>query len=433
MFQQTESNLSKFYIAGINYKKTDASIRGQFAVNNDQYASILQAAPQFCISECFILSTCNRTEIYGFAEDVNQLIQLLCFHTSGTPETFKQLSYVYNGRAAIQHLYEVGCGLGSQILGDYEIIGQIKSAIRISKKFGFIGTFTERLSNSVLQSTKVIKNQTALSGGTVSVSFAAVQYIKKHVADIASKKILLLGVGKIGRNTCKNLVDYLGATNLTLINRSEEKAAELATELSLQYATINEIPTYITNSDIILVATNATQPVILASHLINAGQKLIIDLSIPYNVEPAAGQLNNVTLVNVDELSKLKDETLQKREAEVPRAKEIIAEHMTEFVEWSELRRNAPVLRAVKQKLFDMHNCQIFLTASQAGLNNITPVPFAENTLLNTTEDTSSKLVVNQFAIHRVIKNMAVKMQKQHQPGCSYIEAINDFITTHRN
>lgn len=433
MFQQTESNLSNFYIAGINYKKTDASIRGRFAVNNDQYATILQSAPQFCISECFILSTCNRTEIYGFAEDVNQLIQLLCTNTSGTPETFTKLSYVYNGKAAIQHLYEVGSGLGSQILGDYEIIGQIKSAVRISKKYGFIGTFTERLVNSVLQSTKVIKNQTALSGGTVSVSFAAVQYIKKYVKDIASKKILLLGVGKIGRNTCKNLVDYLGATNLTLINRSEEKAAELATELSLQYATINEIPTYITNSDIILVATNAPQPVILASHLLNAGNKLIIDLSIPYNVEPAAGQLNNVTLVNVDELSKLKDETLQKREAEVPRAKEIIAENMTEFVEWSELRRNAPVLRAVKQKLFDMHNCQIFLTASQAGLNNITPVPFAENTLLNTTADTSSKMVVNQFAIHRVIKNMAVKMRKRHQPGCSYIEAINDFITTHRN
>lgn len=432
MFQQTESNLSKFYIAGINYKKTDASIRGQFAVNNDQYAAILQAAPQFCISECFILSTCNRTEIYGFAEDVNQLIQLLCTQTSGTSETFTKLSYVYNGKEAIQHLYEVGSGLGSQILGDYEIIGQIKSAIKISKKYGFIGTFTERLVNSVLQSTKVIKNQTALSGGTVSVSFAAVQYIKKHVEDMASKKILLLGVGKIGRNTCKNLVDYLGATNLTLINRSEEKAAELATELSLQYATINDIPTYITSSDIILVATNATQPVILASHLLNAGEKLIIDLSIPYNVEPAAGQLNNVTLVNVDELSKLKDETLQKREAEVPRAKEIIAEHMSEFVEWSELRRNAPVLRAVKQKLFDMHNCQIFLTASQSGFNNITPVPFAENTLLNTT-DTSSKMAINQFAIHRVIKNMAVKMRKQHQPGCSYIEAINDFITTHRN
>lgn len=433
MFQQTESNLSNFYIAGINYKKTDASIRGRFAVNNDQYANILQLAPQFGISECFILSTCNRTEIYGFADDVNQLTQLLCTQTSGSQETFTRLSYVCKGKAAIQHLYEVGAGLGSQILGDYEIIGQLKQAVKISKKYGFVGTFTERLVNSVLQSTKVIKNQTALSGGTVSVSFAAVQYIKKHVKDIASKKILLLGVGKIGRNTCKNLVDYLGATNLTLINRSEEKAAELASELSLQYASINEVPTFITNSDIILVATNATEPVILSSHLNGAGKKLIIDLSIPYNVEPAAGQLKNVTLVNVDELSKLKDETLQKREAEVPRAKEIIAEHMSEFVEWSELRRNAPVLRAVKQKLFDMHNCQIFLTVAQVGLSHTAPVPFTENTILNTSDDASSKMVINQFAIHRVIKNMAVKMRKQHQPGCSYIEAINDFITTHRN
>ncbi len=416
MSDQANSNLSKFFIAGINYKKTDASIRGQFAINNDQYTNIIALAPTQGLSEFFILSTCNRTEIYGFAENASQLIDILCTQTIGNIQTFTQLCYIKQGTAAVQHLFEVGAGLESQILGDYEITGQIKMAVKFAKQHGCMGAFTERLVNSVLQSTKVIKNQTALSGGTVSVSFAAVQYIKRNVSNISCKNILLLGVGKIGRNTCKNLVDYLGTKKITLINRTEDKAAEVALELGLQHAAIEELPAYLKSADIILVATNSTEPTILKSHLENCGQKLIIDLSIPYNVEKAAQNLSNVTLVNVDELSKLKDETLQKREAEIPKAKAIIAEHKAEFIEWSNMRRNAPVIKAVKQKLHDMHQCQMFLSSYTTYIT-----------------DTTTDATVNQYAIQKVIKNMAVKMRNQHQPGCSYIEAINDFITTHSN
>ena len=416
MSEQANSNLSKFFIAGINYKKTDASLRGQFAINNDQYANITALAPAKGLSEFFILSTCNRTEIYGFAENVSQLIDILCSQTIGSIQAFNQLCYIKQGSAAVQHLFEVGAGLESQILGDYEITGQIKMAVKFAKQHGCIGAFTERLVNSVLQSTKVIKNQTALSGGTVSVSFAAVQYIKRNISNISDKNILLLGVGKIGKNTCKNLVDYLGTKKITLINRTNSKAAEVAFELGLQHASIEALPAYINAADIILVATNSTEPVILKSHLQNSGNKLIIDLSVPYNVEAEAQELPNVTLVNVDELSKLKDETLQKREAEVPKAKAIIAGHKAEFIEWSNMRRNAPVIKAVKQKLHDMHQCQMFLSAY---------------TTYNT--DTTTVSIINPYVIQKVIKNMAVKMRNQHQPGCSYIEAINDFITTHSN
>src|SRR5450432_4021979 len=223
-------DISRFFIAGINYKKTDAAIRGQFAVSHDQYEKILALAPAHGLSELFILSTCNRTEIVGFAEDAAQLIALLCTQTAGTMETFWELAYCKNGQGALEHLFGVAAGLDSQILGDYEIVGQLKQAVKFARERGFIGSFLERLVNCVLQSSKVIKNKTALSGGTVSVSFAAVQYIKENVEIAAGKKILLIGTGKIGRNTCKNLVDYLGTTNITLINRSEEKAAELAAE-----------------------------------------------------------------------------------------------------------------------------------------------------------------------------------------------------------
>src|SRR4028119_751563 len=245
MLADKGNSISRFFLAGINYKKTEAAIRGQFAINSDQYTNILNIAPSLSLSEFFILSTCNRTEIYGFADNASQLINIVCSQTIGTKETFEQICYVKQGCNAIQHLFEVGAGLESQILGDYEIIGQIKLAVKFARERGFVNAFLERLVNSVIQSTKVVKNQTALSGGTVSVSFAAVQYLKKNVSKIGSKNILLLGVGKIGRNTCRNLVDYLNTKKITLINRSEEKAMELATELGLHYAPISELPSYI--------------------------------------------------------------------------------------------------------------------------------------------------------------------------------------------
>ncbi len=416
MYTERQNNISKFFVVGINYKKADASIRGQFAINFDQYATILSLAPTLHLSDFFILSTCNRTEIYALAESASQLISILCTQTTGSREVFEKSCYIKQSSEAIQHLFEVGAGLESQILGDYEIIGQLKTAVKFAKEKGFIGAFIERLTNCVLQSTKLIKNQTELSGGTVSVSFAAVQYIKKNIADIPNKNILLLGVGKIGRNTCKNLVDYLDTSNVTLINRSPDKANKLAKELGLQYATLNELDTCIEAADIILVATNSAEPIILIKHLLNRGPKLIIDLSIPYNVEKSAQLLDNVTLVNVDELSKLKDETLHKRQTEIPKARAIIAEHKAEFIEWCDMRKNVRFIKAVKQKLHDMHQCELYLSTKISYTSSLTCVES-----------------IDQVAIQKVIKNMAVKLKQQHQPGCYYIEAINDFITSHRN
>lgn len=398
-------DISRFFITGINYKKTDAAIRSQFAILNDQYAAIIKAAPSFGINEFFIISTCNRTEIYGFADSAEQLINLLCTQTEGSAQKFSGLAYSKKGVKAIEHFLEVAAGLDSQILGDYEIVGQIKKAAKTAKDFGCIDVFTERLINCALQTSKAIKNKTEISGGTVSVSFAAVQYIREHVKTIRDKKILLLGTGKIGRNTCKNIVDYLGTKNVTLINRTETKAKQLADELGLLSASLEQLTEQIASADIIITATNSTEPVIHESHLKNAGEKLIIDLSIPYNVEAAAQHLPTITLVNVDELSRMKDETLSKRIAEVPKAKTIIAEHIEEFVDWYKMRMNVPVFKAVKTKLKEIHTSPLF-------------IPLANNQ--NSSEE----------RIQRVINGMASKMREQNQRGCYYIEAINEFIAT---
>jgi glutamyl-tRNA reductase len=398
-------DISHFFIAGINYKKSDASVRGLFAINPDQYTNILQKAPQFGLNELFILSTCNRTEIYGFAHSSNDLVNLLCSETTGSAATFRSSAYIKSGKDAIEHVFNVGAGLDSQILGDYEIVGQLKTAVKFAKEYGFVGAFTERLINSVLQSSKQVKNHTELSGGTVSVSFAAVQYIRNNIAKVRSKKILLLGTGKIGRNTCKNLVDYLETTNITLINRSPGKAIALADELGLRSAPIEQLDAEIREADIILAATNAIEPIILRSHLEGGNDKLIIDLSIPYNVEPAATQLTNVQLVNVDELSRLKDDTLRKREAEVPKAKAIIAELIAEFGDWCEMRKHAPMLKELKLKLKQLYTHPLYVQE---------PNP-------------CSKTV--DVKIQKVINETAGKVRVENQRGCHYIAAINDFIS----
>ncbi len=400
-----------FFSCGINYKKSDASVRGQFAVSNDQYALLLEQAPSFGISELFIVSTCNRTEIYGFADQAGCLSALLCSRTEGSLETFNNLCYTYKGMAAVEHLFEVGAGLDSQILGDYEIVGQIKQAARIAKEHGRINAFTERLLNCMLQSSKAIKNNTALSNGTISVSFTAVQYIKETISHIAGKHILLLGTGKIGNSICKNLVDYLGTQDITLINRTDSKACQLAEELGLKAAPATRLQEEIDAADIILVATNAEQPVIGPAHLSPRCHKLLIDLSIPNNVDPAVAALDGITLVNVDELSRLKDETLARRQAEVPKARFIIAEHLAEFNEWYQMRKHVPVLKAVKTKLKEIHSSPLFVLL----YDNSAPKPDAD------------------AKIQRVINGMANKLKVQNQKGCHYIEAINEFIATGTN
>ena len=409
MTENTTSEISKFVLAGINYKKTDASVRGRFAITQAQYASLLSLAPSYGIRELFILSTCNRTEIYGICENAVDLMQLLCTQTTGDLQTFKELAYTKTGLEAVRHIFAVGAGLDSQILGDYEIIGQLKQSVKFAREHNCVGNLLERIVNTVLQSSKQIKNKTELSSGTVSVSFAAVQYIKETVQDVSEKKILLIGTGKIGTNTCKNIVDYLGTTNIVLANRTEATAALLAEQLGLQYVSMDQLPAEIADASIILVATNATTPTLLSSYLENKGEKLIVDLSIPANVEASAKELPGIKVIDVDELSKQKDKTLQKREAEVPKAKMIIEAHIAELMQWYHLRKQVPILNAVKLKLNTLHTCRLF-----SAYSTLHPVNHDEK-------------------IQQVLNGMAVKMKNQTLHGCEYLGAIHDFISTGKN
>jgi len=400
--------LANFFVAGINYKKTDGEMRGQFAINTEQYAEVINVAHGYNTESFFILSTCNRTEIYGFADDAEYLIRLLCSCTAGNKKTFKKLAYIKNGRDAAEHLFKVGAGLDSQILGDYEIIGQLKKAVKFSSDNGFINCFMQRLFDSVLQASKAIKNSTDISNGSISVSFTAVQYVTRHASTRGKSKILVIGGCKIGRNTCKNLIDYFDNTDITLINRSIEKATDIAAELGLKCAAWSELPQHVNASDIILVATSAPEPVIRANDIQGSDDKLILDLSIPYNVEPAVSARPNVTLINVDELSKTTNENMQKRYMELPKATVIIDAFLQDFISWYQKHQISPILKAVKIRLGDISERQVTATSeiSKAGLD---------------------------AKVQAVIKNMACKMQTDKNYGCYSLEAINEFMLSVAN
>ncbi|TPG32380.1 glutamyl-tRNA reductase [Flavobacterium pectinovorum] len=340
-----------FYSVGLSYKKADAEVRGQFSLDAVAKTRLLEQAKTEGIESLIVTSTCNRTEIYGFAEHPFQLIKLICDNSNGSVDAFQKVGFVYKNQEAINHMFRVGTGLDSQILGDFEIISQIKTSFAHSKSMNLSNAFLERLVNAVIQASKKIKNETEISSGATSVSFASVQYIIKNVEDIGNKNILLFGTGKIGRNTCENLVKHTKNEHITLINRTKDKAEKLAGKLNLIVKDYSELHLELQKADLVVVATGAQNPTVDKAILNLKKPLLILDLSIPKNVHENVEDLEGVTLIHMDYLSQLTDETLENRKLHIPAAEAIIEEVKEEFVIWTKGRKFAPTINALKEKL----------------------------------------------------------------------------------
>ncbi|WP_426062532.1 glutamyl-tRNA reductase [Flavobacterium sp. DSP2-3-1] len=340
-----------FYSVGLSYKKADAEIRGKFSLDATAKNRLLEQAKTEGIESLIVTSTCNRTEIYGFAEHPFQLIKLICENSQGSVEEFQKVGFVYKNQEAISHMFRVGTGLDSQILGDFEIIAQIRNSFSQSKSLGLANAFMERLVNAVIQASKKIKTDTQISSGATSVSFAAVHYIFKNVEDIGNKNILLFGTGKIGRNTCENLVKHTKNEHITLINRTKEKAEKLAGKLNLIVKDYSELHLELQKADVVVVATGAQNPTIDKAILNLKKPLLILDLSIPKNVKEDVEEIEGVKLIHMDYLSQLTDETLENRKKHIPAAEAIIEEIKEEFITWTKGRKFAPTINALKAKL----------------------------------------------------------------------------------
>lgn len=348
-----------FYAIGLSYKKADAEVRGHFSLDEMSKLAVLEQAKQNGIESLIVTSTCNRTEIYGFAEHPFQLIQLLCDNTKGTVEEFQNVAYVYKNKDAISHMFRVGSGLDSQILGDFEIISQLKISARLSKKHELFNPFLERLVNAVIQASKRIKTETDISSGATSVSFASVQYIMNEIDSVSEKNILLFGTGKIGRNTCENLVKHTKNEHITLINRTKDKAEAVAGKFNLLVKDYANLQEEINTSDILIVATGAQNPTVDKHCIQTTKPLLILDLSIPKNVNENVTDLENVTLIHLDDLAQMTDETLERRKLHIPVAEGIIEDIKSEFNAWLATRKFAPTIKALKHKLTNFASAEL--------------------------------------------------------------------------
>ncbi|MDC0477405.1 glutamyl-tRNA reductase [Flavobacteriaceae bacterium] len=395
----------QFFIVGISYKNADAEIRGNYSLDPKSKLSLLTKAKESGLESIMAISTCNRTEVIGLVNDPEILINLLCDTTNSSKEEFKKYSYTLSKHEAINHLFKVGSGLESQILGDFEIIGQLKHSAASSKKAGLLNTYLDRLVSLVIRASKRIKTETSLSTGATSVSFASVQYICNNVEDVNNRNILLFGTGKIGRNTCENLIKQTKNSKITLINRTKDKAEKVAGKFNLKVEDISDLSHEIIKADVLVVATGSLETTVDKRLIKTKEPLLILDLSIPKNVSNDVNELDNVNLIHLDDLSKITDMTLESRKKEIPKAKKIIESVIKEFEEWVENRKFAPTIRALKSKLTSFKNLELEnLKKKQNDFN------FEHAELIS---DNIIQKITNHFANHLINENIAANKSEE--------------------
>jgi glutamyl-tRNA reductase len=308
---------------GISYKKSNTDVRSTFALTPTQIESIYQ---QSNLSHILILSTCNRTELYSFDNTDEDLFDLI---GKDNIDLLKEQAYIIKGRNAFEHMVRVASGMDSQLLGDYEIAGQLKDSIKLAHRYHKLGGYFQKITNFAQSISKKIRTETNISKGSISVSKATVRYLIDNVEDINNKSILMIGAGKMGRHTMQHIVTDLDSPNLTLINRTDSVAEEIALSLKIGSDLYHNIFEQIYKADVIIMATNSPS-YIIEPHLINS-PKTIIDLSIPKNVNPMVGEIDGIDLIDVDILSNVKDDTLKVRKNEVSKAEQIMKERLDGF------------------------------------------------------------------------------------------------------
>lgn len=406
------NTIKDFKVIGISHWNTPVAIREKYSLSEDRLRDIKAFASEKGISNLLLLSTCNRSEIYAFTNQMDTLTSIFMEFGNGNAEEFAQYSYSKSGHEAVQHLFEVANGLDSQILGDFQIISQLKNAYHSGTKTGLMSTELGRMIEQVIQCSKKVKRETQLSSGAASTAYAAVQHIKNHNDKLDNTKVLLIGTGKIGRVTCKNLIKHLDHNQIRIINRTKSTAEELAKTYDLQCGDYENIVEEINNADIIVVATGAPKAVVLPEHVQNIkSHKVILDLSVPRNVHPDIDQSPNIEVIDMDHLEDTKNESLSEREASIPRAKEIIAESIETYEEWMNMRSIAPTIHALKNKLQWIKEQEI-----QKELNGNSEI---DNAII----DAVSNRIINNISKHCILH-----LKKNYQNETLSVQAIQQIF-----
>ena len=405
-----DANIHKtanFAVLSVSFEKADAETRGKFAFFDENIKNFVSEIHNENLGDAFVVSTCNRTEIYTTSQNYLLIAELYCKTIGVSLTEFMQYVNILKHEDALNHLFRVAAGLESQIIGDFEIIGQIKNAYhRFKKEKKNSNPFLERAINSAIQISKRIKNETGISNGAASVSYAAVHYILKNQPQISDKNILLLGVGEIGQNTVENLVKHVYKPKVKVANRTSDKAEKIAEKYKIPHIEFENLQEELAQTDILIVATGAQHPIINKTHFPNGKETLVIDLSIPNNVEKNITENTNVSLVDVDELSLHISETMVQRQKEIPKAEGIIKEMTKDFLEWEKKRKLAPNIHHFKAVLKNMERNEMHNIHKKHKYVEVTDMQLSDKMIQKITNRFAKYIIDNPWKAEEISKLM---------------------------
>ena len=398
---------SNFAVLSISYEKADAETRGKFAFFDENVKKFVQKVHKKELGDAFVVSTCNRTEIYTTTSNYLLIAEEYCNTVGVQLSDFMQFANILRREDALNHLFRVSAGLESQILGDFEIIGQIKNAYnRFKKEKSNSNPYLERAINSAIQISKKIKNETGISNGAASVSYAAVHYILNSKKQLSDKNILLLGVGEIGQNTVENLVKHIHKPKVKVANRTLEYAEKIAEKYQIPHIEFETFEEELKQTDILIVATGAEKPIVKNQQIPSGKEMLVIDLSIPNNVEKVIGDRNEVELVDVDILSQHISETMEQRKKEVPKAEMIIKQMAKDFAEWEKKRKMAPKIHHFKAVLKNMERNEMHNIHKKHRYIGVNDMELSEKMIQKITNRFAKFIIDNPMKAEEVSKLM---------------------------
>ncbi|MEN2765712.1 glutamyl-tRNA reductase [Ornithinibacillus xuwenensis] len=345
---------------GLNYKSAPVEIREKLTFpENSLQDAMLELKKRKSILENVIVSTCNRTEIYAVVDQAHTgryyIKQFLEDWFEIVKEEFSPYLRISEDDGALEHLFRVSSGLDSMVLGETQILGQVKQAFLTSQEINATGTIFNELFKQAITFAKKSHRDTAIGENAVSVSYAAVELSKKIFGSLNKKHVVILGAGKMGELAVKN-IQGSGATEITVVNRTLEKAQALADKFEAKAMQINQLSDVLLNTDI-LISSTGSESFVLTKEMLEPIQKLrkgnplfLVDIAVPRDLDPKIGQIDNVFLYDIDDLQNIVDENLEARKhaaqaIEISLEKEIIL-----FKEWLKTLGVVPVISALRQK-----------------------------------------------------------------------------------
>ncbi|WP_150269397.1 glutamyl-tRNA reductase [Paenibacillus tepidiphilus] len=347
-------------VVGLNYRTAPVEVREQFAfAEQDLPAALHQLMNTKSVLEGVLVATCNRTEIYVVVDRLHMCGYFIrnfleqWFHVKS--EHFAQHMYIYEDEQAIAHLFRVTCGLDSMVIGETQILGQVRNAFLTAQAEGATGTWFNRLFKQAVTLGKRAHSETSIGESAVSVSYAAVELGKRIFGAFTGKKVLILGAGKMSELTVKHLYTS-GAAEVIVANRTLSRAAELAEKFSGTPSTLEDALKHLEEVDIVISSTGATGYVLTADQVAVSMKRrpsrplFMIDIAVPRNIDPGAAQVQGVFLYDIDDLEGIVESNLEMRRSEAAKIDVMIAEEMDDFQLWLKTLGVRPVIRALQDK-----------------------------------------------------------------------------------